>query len=131
MSPSEPTIYVVDDDHAVLHSTRFLLESEGHCVETFTGGRELLAVFPGPEPAFVLLDHVMPEMDGLEVLGRLRQLDVRVPVVLITGHPDPAIRARARAAGVPLVEKPLAWDVVLNMLACGGGRPDHAPHQGV
>ena len=113
-------IYVVDDDLAVLHSTRFLLESEGHQVETFGGGPELLAAFPGPSPTFVLLDQVMPGMEGLEVYARLRDLDAQVPVVLITGHPDPGIRTRARAAGVPLVEKPLAFDALLGMLAGEG-----------
>ncbi|MBP1179914.1 response regulator transcription factor [Methylobacterium sp. PvR107] len=117
--PSDPSnlIYIVDDDAAVLHSTRFLLESEGHEVETFVSGSELLAAFPGPHPDLVLIDHVMARMDGLEVFARLRDLDARVPVVLITGHPDPGIRSRARAAGVPLVEKPLAFDALLGMLA--------------
>ena len=110
-------IYVADDDLAVLHSTRFLFESEGHQVETFVGGPELLAAFPGPAPAFVLLDQIMPGMDGLEVYVRLREIDAMVPVVLITGHPDPGIRTRARAAGVPLVEKPLAFDTLVGMLA--------------
>ncbi|WP_336489544.1 response regulator transcription factor [Methylobacterium nigriterrae] len=120
--PSDPSrlIYVVDDDLAVLHSTRFLLESEGHQVETFADGRELLAAFPGPSPAFVLLDQVMPGMKGLEVYARLRDVDVHVPVVLITGHPDPGIRTRARPAGVPLIEKPLAFDALLAMLAADG-----------
>lgn len=115
-------IYVVDDDAAVLHSTRFLLESEGLRVETFADGPELLASFPGPSPAFVLLDHVLPGLDGLEVCARLHDLDARVPVVLITGHPDPAIRARARAAGIPLVEKPLAFDALLGLLAPDAAR---------
>jgi|GEM_PF-898162 len=122
--PSDPhsLIYVVDDDPAVLHSTRFLIECEGHRVETFADGQALLAVFPGPKPALVLLDQVMAGMDGLEVFGRLRNLDAHVPVVLITGHPDPGIRARAKAAGVPLVDKPLAFDALLGLLAGGGGR---------
>ncbi|SEG53250.1 Response regulator receiver domain-containing protein [Methylobacterium sp. 190mf] len=117
--PLDPSnlIYVVDDDPAVLHSTRFLLESEGHEVETFVSGSELLAAFPGPHPDLVLIDQVMARMDGLEVFTRLRDLDARVPVVLITGHPDPGIRTRARAAGVPVVEKPLAFDALLGMLA--------------
>lgn len=115
-------IYVVDDDPAVLHSTRFLLESEGHQVETFADGAELLAAFPGPSPACVLLDYVMPEMDGLGVFRRLRELDHSVPAVLITGHPDPGIRTRAQTAGVPLFEKPLAFDAFLGMLAVGRGR---------
>lgn len=123
--PSDPAalIYVVDDDPAVLHSTRFLLESEGHRVETFCGGRELLATFPGPCPTFVLLDQVMPGMDGLEVFERLRVLDAAVPVVLITGHPDPGIRTRARSAGIAVVEKPLAFEALLGILAGeGAGR---------
>jgi FixJ family two-component response regulator len=126
--PSHPStlIFVVDDDPAVLHSTRFLLESEGHQVETFPGGRELLAAFPGPSPALVLLDHVMPGLDGLEVFAQLRSLDAVVPVVLITGHPDPGIRTRARLAGLSVVEKPLAFDALLSMLgADGAARPAH------
>ncbi|MEE7462912.1 response regulator [Methylobacterium fujisawaense] len=117
--PSAPQnlIYVVDDDPAVLHSTRFLIECEGHRVETFADGRELLAAFPGPRPALVLLDQVMAGMDGLEVFGRLRNLDAHVPVVLITGHPDPGIRTRARVAGIPLIDKPLMFDALLGLLA--------------
>lgn len=112
-------IYVVDDDPAHLHSTRFLLETVGHEVETFANGSELLAAFPGPSPTVVLLDQVMPGMDGLEVYGRLRNIDVWVPVVLITGHPDPSIRRRARAVGLPLIEKPLAFDALLEILTAG------------
>jgi FixJ family two-component response regulator len=117
-------IFVVDDDPAILHSTSFLLESEGHRVETFRSGRELLAAFPGPSPAFVLLDQIMPELDGLEVFAQLRTLDAVVPVILITGHPDPGIRTRARRAGLSVVEKPLAFDALLSMLgADGAARP--------
>ena len=112
----ETLIYVVDDDPAILHSTRFLIECEGHRVETFADGSELLAAFPGPRPAFVLLDQVMAGMDGLEVFGRLRDLDAHVPVVLITGHPDPGIRTRARIAGIPLIEKPLVFDALFGLL---------------
>ncbi len=71
----------------------------------------------GPCPLCVLLDHVMPGMDGLEVCRRLRDLDARVPVILITGHPNPRIRIRAREAGVPLVDKPLAFEALVDLLA--------------
>ncbi len=127
MTSQASTIYIVDDDPAVLHSTRFLLESEGHPVAAFASGQELLAAFPGPSPALVLLDHLMPDIDGLEVCRRLRGLDARMPVVLITGHPDPNIRIRANAAGVPLVEKPLAFEAILGMLAAEGGARESAP----
>ena len=125
MTPVSP-IYVVDDDPAVLHSLCFLLESEGHAVEAFGSGPELLAAFPGPAPAWVILDYVMPGMNGLEVFARLRELAVRAPAVLITGHPDPRIRTRAREAGLPLVEKPLAFESLLAMLAVDRARsPPH------
>src|SRR3954467_6976119 len=95
MNPVSP-IYVVDDDPAVLHSLCFLLESEGHRVEAFGSGHDLLAAFPGQIPSCVILDYVMPGMNGLEVFMRRRELDIRAPAVLVTGHPDPRIRTRAR-----------------------------------
>ncbi|MGF3026174.1 response regulator transcription factor [Methylobacterium aquaticum] len=122
--PSASPIYVVDDDPAILRSTRFLFESEGHRIVTFASGPELLSVFPGPCPRCVLLDQVMPGMEGLEVCRRLRDLDDRVPVVLITGHPSPRIRMRAREAGVPLIDKPLAFAAVVGLLAAGRIAPE-------
>lgn len=128
MSSTETNIiYVVDDDPDVLHSTRFLLECEGRAVETFQDGPTLLSAFPGPRPAFVLLDHVMPGMDGLEVAARMRDLDIRVPTVLMTGHPNPAIRRRARAAGIPVVDKPLAFEALQGMLAVPWPHRDPSP----
>ena len=112
-------IYVVDDDPAVLHSTCFLFESAGHRAVAFASGEACLTAFPGPRPAVVLLDQVMPGLDGIEVFVRLRHLDARVPVVLVTGHPNPSIRRRAHAAGIFLVEKPLALDDLSGLIAAG------------
>ena len=123
MSSDPSNIFVVDDDPAILHSMRFLLESEGHRVEAFASGDAVLQAFPGPSPAFVILDQVMPGMDGLEVFRRLRASGLATPAVLMTGHPDPGIRARARDAGLPLIEKPLALDAFMTMLAAGEAEP--------
>lgn len=117
-------VYVVDDDQATLHSTRFVLECEGHAVETFPDGPALLAAFPGPNPDVILLDYVMPGMDGLEIAERLRALGGRTRAVLITGHPNPAIRVRAGAAGIPVLDKPLAFEALFGMLGAD------APHRG-
>ena len=115
-SYSSSLIYIVDDDPAILHSTRFLLEGEGFSVRSFKNGLDLLEVFPGPEPRCVLLDQVMPGLPGLEVIGRLRDLDAHIPVILITGHPDPGIRRRAQAVGIPLVDKPFVFEALLDMI---------------
>ncbi|GJD30934.1 Response regulator protein TodT [Methylobacterium adhaesivum] len=123
---SAPLFVVVDDDPATLHSTCFLLESRGHRVEAFTDGEDLLASFPGPKPCCVLLDQVMPGLDGLDVAGRLRALDALIPVILITGHPAPGIRRRARAAGVPLIEKPFDYETLLGLLAAPPGSGERA-----
>jgi FixJ family two-component response regulator len=117
-------IFVVDDDPAILHSTRFLLEGEGFSVRAFRSGLDLLEAFPGPEPRCVLLDQVMPGLPGLEVVGRLRDLDAQIPVILITGHPDPAIRTRARAVGIPLMEKPFVFETLLDMIPPDDRRGD-------
>ncbi|ACA20384.1 response regulator receiver protein [Methylobacterium sp. 4-46] len=117
-------IYIADDDPAVLNSLQFLLESEGYAVAAFANGNDLLAAFPGPQPACVILDVMMPGLSGLDVLFALRALDVRAPVVLTTGHPDPQIRRRAAEAGVPLVDKALAAQALPALLAAGpGGAP--------
>ena len=80
---------------------------------TFRNGRDLLAIFPGADPSCVVIDYKMPNMNGLEVSLRLRQLEIDVPVILVTGHPDPLIRRRAREAGVQVIEKPLSQDALL------------------
>ena len=69
----------------------------------------------------MVLDYVMPGMDGLEVFARLRELAVHAPAVLITGHPDPRIRSRAREVGLPLVEKPITFDTFMVTLAKNAG----------
>ena len=109
-------IFIVDDDLGALNSLRFLLESEGYTVVTFRNGRDLLAIFPGADPSCVVIDYKMPNMNGLEVFLRLRQLQIDVPFILVTGHPDPLIRRRAREAGVELIEKPLSQDALLAVI---------------
>jgi FixJ family two-component response regulator len=109
-----PTVvYVVDDDFDVLRSLRFLLETDGFTVKTFSSGASLLnAVRPTGVDCFVI-DYKMPDMNGIDLAGRLRNREIAAPVILITGYPDENISARAEAAGVrhvllkPLLEESL------------------------
>lgn len=103
-------ILLVDDDAAVRASLRFSLELEGYEVATFATAEDLLA---SPDIAAVdclVLDYRLPGMDGLELLGLLRQRGVTLPAVLITTTPSRRVRARAAEQGVRLIEKPLLCD---------------------
>jgi len=107
-----PTVvYVVDDDLDVLRSLRFLLETDGFTVKTFSSGASLLnAVRPTGVNCFVI-DYKMPDMNGIDLAGRLRNREIAAPVILITGYPDENIFARAAAAGVEhVLQKPLLGD---------------------
>ncbi len=107
-SPMMPTIYVVDDDAAVLGSLRFLLETDGFAVRTFRNGTALLNAVQVPGADCYVIDYKMPDINGIELAGQLRKADSGTPVILITGYPDENISVRAAAAGVKdVILKPL------------------------
>ncbi len=96
----KPLIYVVDDDHDVLSSLRFLLEAEGFDVRTFRNGSALLWSSARDGADCLVVDYKMAGIDGLELASGLRGRGVATPIVLITGYPDDNIEAKAGSAGV-------------------------------
>ena len=110
---SRPAVILVDDDPAVTHAMQFSFDLEGLDVRSFQDGESLLAVDDLPEKGCLILDHNLPGMDGLALLDRLRAADIRLPAILITTNPRAALRNRAAAAGVPIIEKPLLTDALL------------------
>jgi two-component system, LuxR family, response regulator FixJ len=121
----------VDDDPDVLGSLRFLLETDGFDVRTFrTGAAMLRALGPASVDCFVI-DYKMPDMNGVDLVSRLRNRDIAAPVILITGYPDENISARAEAAGVDhVLRKPLLDDSLLAHIrgAIGDNRASQKPH---
>ena len=108
-----PAVILVDDDPAVTHAMQFSFDLEGLDVRSFQDGESLLAVDDLPEKGCLILDHNLPGMDGLALLDRLRAANIRLPAILITTNPRAALRNRAAAAGVPIIEKPLLTDALL------------------
>jgi FixJ family two-component response regulator len=100
LPPRKPMIYVVDDDHDVRTSLRFLLETEGFDVRTFRNGAALLGSSTRNRADCLVIDYKMAELVGLELAIRLRRLEVSTPIILITGYPDESISAKARSIGV-------------------------------
>ena len=108
-----PAVILVDDDPAVTHAMQFSFDLEGLDVRSFRDGESLLAVDDLPEKGCLILDHNLPGMDGIALLDRLRAAGIRLPAILITTNPRAALRNRAAAAGVPIIEKPLLTDALL------------------
>ncbi|OAF03618.1 two-component system response regulator [Bradyrhizobium centrolobii] len=107
-SAAKPMVFVVDDDAAVLGSLRFLLETDGFAVRTFRSGTALLNAAGASGADCYVIDYKMPDINGIELAGRLHKSDDAPPVILITGYPDENISARAAAVGVKdVLLKPL------------------------
>lgn len=108
------TVFVVDDDDAMRNSLEWLIETEGHRVETFGSAQAFLdAYYPG-RSGCLLLDVRMPGMSGLELQEHLRQQQIRIPVVIITGHGDVPMAVKAMKAGaLDFIEKPFDDDTLL------------------
>jgi FixJ family two-component response regulator len=99
-------VVVVDDDEAVRDSLRFSLVIEGFAVLVFSSGQQLLAETRLPAGDCFVVDQKMPGMSGLDLISTLRARSLTAPAILITSHPNAAVRNHAAAAGVPIVEKP-------------------------
>lgn len=93
------TVCLVDDDPSVLKATGRLLSSAGWKVEAFSDPREFLRYAEVNHPKVVVLDILMPIMNGLEVQSRLRQLSPSSRVVVLTSKDDPSVRSRAMDTG--------------------------------
>jgi FixJ family two-component response regulator len=93
-------ICVLDDDPAVLQSLRFLLETHGFRVRTFSAAVTLLTSMDPDDVDCLVIDYKLPHMDGLDVAVHLRQCNVAAPIVLITGYPNQHMAEKAAAAGI-------------------------------
>lgn len=107
-------ILVVDDDPAVTSVLKRGLSYEGFVVDTADSGATGLAVARDQPPDLVILDIMMPGMDGLEVLRRLRAADTQLPILLLTAKDAPTDQVQGLDLGADdYVVKPFGFDVLL------------------
>jgi len=87
------TILLVDDDDIARRSTSALLTTIGHEVVPATGGREAVEIYRqrAKEIDLVLLDVIMPGMDGVQTYGQLEKIDPAVKVILMSGYTSDAV----------------------------------------
>ena len=104
-------IVIVDDEEIVLTSLKSFLELEtNYEVHTFTSVNEALEYIKSGEVDLVISDYLMPEMDGISFLAKVRELKPDVPRIILTGYADKenAIKAINEVGLFQYIEKP--WD---------------------
>jgi two-component system, LuxR family, response regulator FixJ len=117
MMPSKPVVHVVDDDAAIRRSLERLLTSAGFTPASYETPMVFLAAASGRLTGCILLDLWMPEIDGLEVQARLRQMGVLLPVIVMTAGGDVQTAVRAMKAGaIDFIEKPFDDEVLLSAI---------------
>lgn len=94
-------ILIVDDTRDMRDLIAAIVRMDGHEARAAASGREALDELADGWPQLVLLDHNMPEMNGIDVLRALRAVpaSARLPVFMLTAHGDDAVRKQAMAAG--------------------------------
>jgi FixJ family two-component response regulator len=120
-----PKVAIVDDDEHVRRALRRMVSSLSYFVEEFPSGKTFLAALEERVFACVLLDLHMPELNGIDVLTRMRGDGHAVPVILITGGDEPKMRERCLKAGASIyLVKPVARDAVLGAIHSLAGLPE-------
>jgi two-component system response regulator TtrR len=101
------TVFIVDDDEAVRDSLRWLLEANGYRVRAYDSAEAFLAAYDAAVVGVLIVDVRMPGMSGLELQEHLRQRDIRLPTVFITGHGDvPMAVSTIKKGAIDFLEKP-------------------------
>lgn len=104
-------ILVIDDERSIRSALKQVLEYDGHHVELCPNGPAGLAAHADFRPDVTLLDVKMPQMDGLDVLERIRKEDASAVVIMISGHGTISTAVEATQKGAfDFLEKPLKTD---------------------
>ncbi|MGG7580074.1 response regulator FixJ [Rhizobium sp. Nf11,1] len=123
------TIHLVDDEESLRRSLTFLLASAGFAVRTHSSAQAFLELLPLSGRSCLVTDLRMPDVDGIELLQRLRRFRLNVPVIVITGQGDIAAAVRAMKAGASeFLEKPVGDEALIAAInaAVGQRRPGGA-----
>ena len=120
---SRTTLHVVDDDPMVRETMRRLFQAEGWMVVTYPSAEDFLAQPRPDDRACLLVDNVLPGMDGIALIAQLRAEHSRLPAIMLTGHGDAAMAVAAMKAGASdLVEKPSSAAELLESVRLATGK---------
>lgn len=126
-----PEIIIVDDDEAVRDSLQLLLSTANYQVRVFASGTAFLDVFKTVEAGCVLLDIILGDTNGLEVLEQVVEHKSDLPVIMMTGHGDIPMAVRAMKAGATdFVEKPYSEELIISAIQRALDRGEKARNKG-
>jgi FixJ family two-component response regulator len=117
MSRDTPIVFVVDDDISVRESLESLIRFAGWQPQIFASAQEFLPRLPVLVPSCLVLDVMLPDLNGLALQKRLATDRVAMPIIFITGHGDVPMAVRAMKAGaVEFLNKPYSDELMLSAI---------------
>lgn len=115
---ARPKVLLLEDDSGVRRSLQLLLQARGYEVRAHAAGRSLLADENVEDAVCLVADYRVEDIDGIEVLSRLRTRSWAAPAILITAYPSDDLRERAIQAGYAVVlDKPLRQRALVETVA--------------
>ena len=109
-------VIVISDDLAVRNSLKFWLEIEGLAVRGYVSGADLLGAGDLARCDCLVIDQKMAATGALDLIAQLRDRHFTAPAILIASHPSPLLRQQAEKADVPILEKPLLGNGLLDKI---------------
>ncbi|MGC1861817.1 MAG: response regulator FixJ [Methylocystis sp.] len=115
--PDNSTVCIVDDDRAVLAALNFLLTAEGYAVRAHECARTFLDMIQQDDCGCLVTDMRMPGMSGLDLLAKMKERRVSMPVIVISAHGDvPLAIAAMKQGAIHFFEKPFDNDALLDSI---------------
>jgi len=129
LSSADTVVHIVDDEEVVRNSLAFLLQTSGFAVRVHETATDFLKLAPTISNGCLITDLRMPDMDGVELLRRLRAAGALLPAIVITGHGDVQMAVEAMKNGaLDFIEKPFADDVLIDSIARAVSRAAEQHH---
>jgi RNA polymerase sigma factor (sigma-70 family) len=114
---TEATVFVVDDDSSTRELLAWLMKRHGMRAAVFANARAFLDGYRDDSPGCLVVDLDMPGMGGLELQQRLKERDVRLPVIFLSGRADVPKAVRAvREGAIDFIEKPFDYRRVVELV---------------
>lgn len=113
-----PAILIIDDDDSIRALSQWVIQRAGYPALTARDGPEGVALFAANRDrvGLVLLDLTMPRMTGAEVIAELHKVGIRVPIILITGYGEEAVREEEKVGVKGVLQKPFTPDNLRELL---------------